>query len=212
MILCVAHQIMTKKSSNRTTAIENNHKTYEGKPCKDCGGVVRYVTSYGCVPCGVDKNKHKLYDSTLMESYRTKDKKQAWLDNNKNKRAAISKRYDDSHREQSRQYYNNNKDELRCKRLQRVYGISLDDYNILLDRQDGKCAICGVLECNTGRNFAVDHCHSTNKIRGLLCSKCNRGIGMFDDSIEHLQHAIAYLTGDFDEGLYDNGHSFRCEE
>lgn len=83
-------------------------------------------------------------------------------------------------------------------KLKKAYGISLQDYNELLTKQNGKCSICGV--DNNGyyrkklRAFAVDHCHTTNKIRGLLCSDCNTGIGLLKDNIDLLNNAIKYLN------------------
>lgn len=71
------------------------------------------------------------------------------------------------------------------------YGISLEEYEKRVAAQNG-CDICGG-ECSTGRNLSVDHNHQTGKIRGLLCSKCNQGIGYFRDNIEALQNAINYL-------------------
>lgn len=75
--------------------------------------------------------------------------------------------------------------------LKRLYGISLTVYNEMLAKQDGKCAICS-RECTTGRSLAVDHCHSTGKIRGLLCQGCNTSIGRLY-SVELLKSAIKYL-------------------
>jgi hypothetical protein len=75
--------------------------------------------------------------------------------------------------------------------LTRRYGLTIDQYRVLLDRQGGKCAICGGNE--NGRRFAVDHCHDTGRIRGLLCMKCNTGIGKLRDSVDLLRKAIAYL-------------------
>jgi hypothetical protein len=72
------------------------------------------------------------------------------------------------------------------------YGITirLDDYLSLIEKSNGVCAICGKKE---NKKLAIDHCHTTNKLRGLLCSKCNRGLGYFDDKIELLEKAIKYL-------------------
>jgi hypothetical protein len=76
--------------------------------------------------------------------------------------------------------------------MKHKYGLSEEGYQELWDRQSGLCAICGKSEEVT-RRLHVDHCHDTKIIRGLLCGKCNRGIGMFDDSEELLNSAIAYL-------------------
>ena len=83
--------------------------------------------------------------------------------------------------------------------LAKNFGISLEDYNLILDFQDKKCAICGTDKCgNSGRGFrkcfSVDHDHTTNDIRGLLCGHCNLALGLFKDNINSLQKAIEYLN------------------
>ena len=81
--------------------------------------------------------------------------------------------------------------------LKSRYGITLEEYKILLKEQKSKCAICGSEETRRKgtENLAVDHDHETGKIRGLLCHKCNRGIGFLQDSTEVLKKAIIYLGG-----------------
>ena len=83
-------------------------------------------------------------------------------------------------------------------KLKRAYGITFDEYEELLSKQNKKCAICGIDNNGKYRNkpraFAVDHCHTTGKIRGLLCSDCNTGIGLLKDNINFLQSAIKYLN------------------
>lgn len=81
----------------------------------------------------------------------------------------------------------------RCQRndqLKRLYGITLDEYNKMLAHQGGCCAIC--METASSR-LHVDHCHSTGKVRGLLCSKCNTGLGAYRDNTELLKAAVDYL-------------------
>lgn len=80
--------------------------------------------------------------------------------------------------------------------LKRVYGISLEEYETLLADQGGVCAICkGSKTFGKGDTptFAVDHNHVTNLVRGLLCNKCNRALGLFEDDIERLLSAVLYL-------------------
>lgn len=81
--------------------------------------------------------------------------------------------------------------------LRQLYGISLDDYQAQFASQQGRCAVCGKQEAGERRNrklpLCVDHCHKTGKIRGLLCNKCNLGIGNFDDDLGRLEAVIAYL-------------------
>lgn len=76
----------------------------------------------------------------------------------------------------------------------RKYGLNLEDYDQMLEAQGGKCFICR-RHCSSGRRLAVDHNHVTGKVRALLCSNCNRGIGHFQESIELLRAAINYLEG-----------------
>lgn len=85
--------------------------------------------------------------------------------------------------------------------LRLKFGIGEEDYSRLLESQGGKCAICGSTEPKgrkAGRggevkNFFVDHCHETGKVRGLLCNHCNRGLGLMGDNLDRLQAAVDYL-------------------
>ena len=77
--------------------------------------------------------------------------------------------------------------------LKKRFGITVDQYAEMLDKQQGSCAICRT-ECVTGKRLAVDHCHETGRIRGLLCFNCNIGLGKFKDSTKMLETAIAYLS------------------
>lgn len=95
-------------------------------------------------------------------------------------------------RQQDRERYHANRDAWKNQDTKRKYGISLEEYNKILMTQNGVCAICGE-KCSSGRNLAIDHCHSTGVIRGLLCGNCNLSIGKFKDSISILQNAINYL-------------------
>jgi len=78
--------------------------------------------------------------------------------------------------------------------LKSKFGISLCDYEKLLKKQRGRCAICRTATPGTNTiHFAVDHCHKTGMIRGLLCQKCNRGLGHFDDRPKLFDKAAEYL-------------------
>ena len=79
--------------------------------------------------------------------------------------------------------------------LRYSYGIDLAEYNAMLASQGGVCAICKSNE-SQAKKLAVDHCHKTNKVRGLLCSECNTGLGKFDDNLTYLEQAIKYLKND----------------
>ncbi len=74
--------------------------------------------------------------------------------------------------------------------LKRIYGLSLEDYDNMVEQQNEVCGICGkVVE----GNLLVDHCHATRKIRGLLCNNCNLGLGYFRDNLDILASATSYL-------------------
>ena len=80
--------------------------------------------------------------------------------------------------------------------LKKKYGFSIEEYNLLLKKQKDKCAICGSKKnkiANRSR-LEVDHCHKTGKIRGLLCSSCNRSLGLLGENVRILKRAIIYLS------------------
>ena len=71
------------------------------------------------------------------------------------------------------------------------YGISAKEYWKIFEKQDGVCAICG--KPPTKQKLCVDHCHHTDKVRGLLCKACNAAIGQLQDSVENCIKASDYL-------------------
>lgn len=73
------------------------------------------------------------------------------------------------------------------------YSLTVEDYAWILHGQDFKCAICRVA-LNMRRNAAVDHCHKSGTVRGILCKACNTAIGQLEDDTNRLSNAIAYLT------------------
>lgn len=151
--------------------------------------------------------KRKYY---LEHKEEIKAKKKIYTENNKEliaKRQAISYRkhiekrklWDKEYRAKNKEviaqrlknYYGRSKEERRKRNRELKYGLSHNNFLDLLKAQNNRCAICG----NTiGENADVDHCHETKKVRGLLCTKCNTGIGLFKDSVENLKKAIEYLS------------------
>jgi Recombination endonuclease VII len=83
------------------------------------------------------------------------------------------------------------KEKTRSKRLQLLFNLTLEDYELILKYQENVCFICR--KEAIGKRHAVDHEHSTGLIRGLLCMRCNRAIAKFRDNAEHLARAAAYL-------------------
>ena len=94
--------------------------------------------------------------------------------------------------EYSRKRYN--PEHSRDLRLKLYYNISLEQYNDMFISQEGKCAICGRHQSDFKRRLAVDHDHNTGKVRGLLCQRCNYGIGYFQENTEILENVIRYLN------------------
>lgn len=70
-------------------------------------------------------------------------------------------------------------------------GITVQDYWNMFYQQEGRCRICFGL--NGDKRLVIDHDHDTDEVRGLLCTQCNTGLGMFFDNTNNLKHAIAYL-------------------
>lgn len=101
----------------------------------------------------------------------------------------------------SKKYREENKDKLKAyshgprkdASLKRNYGITLDDYSKMLDQQSNSCKICGIHQEELSQSLCVDHCHITGKVRGLLCSPCNRALGSLGDDVHGLQRALNYL-------------------
>lgn len=76
-------------------------------------------------------------------------------------------------------------------RLLRLYGMTQLDFDELVEKQDGRCACCGRIP----EYLVIDHDHATGNVRGLLCCKCNLGIGLVGDTQSRLQLAADYLSG-----------------
>jgi hypothetical protein len=76
----------------------------------------------------------------------------------------------------------------------RTYGLTIERYEEMSLAQGGVCAICRGVNVD-GKRLHVDHCHTTGVVRGLLCGRCNRGIGNFDDDSDRLMQAAYYLKG-----------------
>lgn len=102
-----------------------------------------------------------------------------------------------------KKYYLDNPE--KCKKLVRNrilknrYGLTTEDLEKMLRDQDNKCAICGRelflhgASVDKNKIACVDHNHETGEVRGLLCDKCNRGLGYFKDNTDYLLSAVSYL-------------------
>jgi len=91
----------------------------------------------------------------------------------------------------ARAYYHANKKRARNYHLKKCYGIKQDDYQMMLNYQEHKCAICNE---KLGEKLFVDHSHSTEEVRGLLCLNCNLALGYVKENRQILENMIDYLT------------------
>jgi uncharacterized OB-fold protein len=110
---------------------------------------------------------------------------------NDRKNGLVSKCKDCSN-QYKKKYRLANKEIIRAQNKRRVPGWDIVRYDEYLNLQEGKCAICGTTEY-TNKDWCADHDHVTNEPRGLLCGRCNAGLGYFKDNPEYLQSAIDYL-------------------
>ena len=162
------------------------------KQCKKCG-VVKPVTDYHahpklqyhprCKPCRAEgQREYYRANPDKFKAY----KAQARGETLEERAARIQKRKDEAPAKRKATQWRSH--------IKRTLGISADEYTQMLEAQDHSCAICGTQEPGRGyKNFSIDHCHDTGKIRGLLCNACNVGLGYFKDNEVNLEAAIKYL-------------------
>lgn len=129
-----------------------------------------------CKPC-LKAYQHEHYLSN-KEKYVAKAKR--WRENNRDRHNETTRQYHATpHGIAKRHQYN----------LRHEYGLTLEEYDQLEIEQGGCCAICG-----TPGKLHVDHDHKTQRVRGLLCGKCNRAIGLMNDDPDRLRAAATYLA------------------
>ena len=161
----------------------------------------RYGIAWRCSSCAVknsriwaenNKERHKKRQTEYFK--RNKEKIYARIREanrrNPEKRKAIQDRYKKTH-----------PDYTRTKHFRRRYGFGLLDYRKILSEQGGLCCICNKPEMGILKGrlklLAVDHCHKTGFVRGLLCQNCNRALGCIQDDIAILDSMRKYLTKDY---------------
>jgi hypothetical protein len=105
--------------------------------------------------------------------------------------------YQRSHADYFRDYAQKHKGHraqlVRAAALRRNYGLTLSLFKVMLDEQEGKCAICELPFNSKTRRPVVDHNHEKGGVRGILCDRCNKGLGFFDDNPARLVMARIYI-------------------
>ena len=171
----------------RITNKEKGYRLGECKPCEGKGVYARRMEKAKSNPEWWEKERLRRNDWT--REYR---KRPEVADRGRSYRRRPDIR--EKHKEAQRKYKSteSGRKALRNDHLKRKFGITLIEYDTMLAGQNGTCCICKN-KCPTGRNLAVDHDHSTGKIRGLLCLHCNRLLGNAKDSLSTLRSAVVYL-------------------
>jgi len=147
-----------------------------------------------CNTCKIEKPHKDFYKSKIRidgYNYECKDCHKAYL---KRKSNDIEFKRKNNNRSSNwrKKYKAKNKKSIYEAAIKRK-GLSLDDYTLLLISQNHCCAICNTPEYNLKKRLFIDHCHSTGKIRGLLCANCNSAIGFAKDNTDVLNNCIKYL-------------------
>jgi hypothetical protein len=119
---------------------------------------------------------------------------------NKEHQKEYNKKYAQRHKSEvnkhNRKSYYKHKDERRTYYIEKTYGINKKDFDRLMVLQNNRCGICKILIEAGNHKSCIDHDHKTGKVRGLLCSNCNLGIGYFKEDILVLESSINYLKGE----------------
>jgi hypothetical protein len=142
-----------------------------------------------CKYCGVERDISEFYKSTRHTGGYLHKCKPCSREYNRRRYKEDPER----HKRIQRRHHQNNPYAKRKTLLMYKYGITLEEYNRLKEQQGNLCAICGIDGSTIDREFDVDHSHKTGEVRGLLCSKCNKGLGLFNDDINLLEKSINYL-------------------
>lgn len=99
----------------------------------------------------------------------------------------------DSYHTRLRTWYKENPEARKKIIRKNVYGITPEQYNELFEKQKGCCFACKTNHTDLKRGLLIDHCHTTGRIRGLLCDGCNKALGCIKDNPETLLNLINYL-------------------
>ena len=148
-----------------------------------------------CTKCGTtralkefpkDKLKKDGHKPACKECYKVYDKNRYWKDpEGQRKRVA---EYRGSLTQEERYIRNRN------TKLKRAYGITHDDYLLMLEQQNYKCACCGVDNKDSGaKGLVVDHNHTTGEVRQLLCSSCNTALGLLKEDEYIIDNLLEYV-------------------
>lgn len=142
-----------------------------------------------CFKCKIEKEIGSFYrhpatkDGTLGKCI---DCTKEYAENYKNKNI-------DKYNKYHKEYRNTHVNQQKNYDLMKKFGITLAQFNEMFEQQEGKCLICKDHSSKFKKGLCVDHCHKTNKIRGLLCGNCNSAIGKLKEDPKIFAIALDYL-------------------
>lgn len=190
------------KYCNKIKTIDNFYKSSVSKDgidskCKQCTLEYHQSEKYRTYKkLYRQKNKEKIAERRkrirMEHPELDRENSRKWALDNPEKKKEANKNYRTKNKERYKIKQYENKMKIRWNK----FGFTSDDYNYMFDQQHGRCAICGKHQSEFTNRFHIDHNHKTDRIRGLLCFRCNVGIGFFNDDIDNLKKAIAYLNED----------------
>lgn len=157
--------------------------------CKRCGTI---LTTKNWQPCRQKVNYKVCAFCMNLKS-------DLWKKNNPDKVKAQKSKWVSENKDKVKEHSKRVSTQSRRKHVVKLYyGLSWEEYENLYLTSQGACSICSkplsLLKEEHKETAHVDHCHTTGKIRGILCRSCNRGIGYLNDSPERLHKAAEYLT------------------
>jgi len=139
---------------------------------------------------------NRRYYQNNKGKYKRKPEHVAGINARKRERYAQNPEIQQYYRENAKRWQQENPHKRKAQRIKK-YDLTLEEFNILLESQNGGCAICGYSDRSVPKYFPiVDHCHITGKVRGLLCANCNHALGKFKDNPATLRRAAEYLEED----------------
>lgn len=172
------------------------------KKCKTCKEILtinnfyedpksRDKLFYSCKKCYNTYRKNNRDKNPLSEEQleKKREKGRIYYSNNKERKSEYSK----NNRKFNTRAYKN-------REFKSKYGISIDIYDNILENQGNSCAICKIHKSLFNYWLVVDHCHTTGKVRGILCRNCNLAIGYFKDNIESIKNSIIYIEKSKENG------------
>ena len=167
-------------------------KTYKGKPCAK-GHTLRWISTRGCVECLRERGKRSdvraKKNAQSLAKYHRGEKKRHPVNPEVNRKA--SREWNQRNVEICRERARRRTSETNFRvMLKHKYGLTYEQYSAMVIAQVCRCFICE----NPMRSPQVDHCHTIGNIRGLLCRRCNTGLGMFKDNPDIMGAAIRYVT------------------